>query len=59
MAAFAFAVTVLFGKQFGHHEINFPALGDEMSVAAMIAGNIIGITERGADTGGNSFLAKT
>ena len=56
-AALAFAVAGALAENLRHHAIEASALGDQMSVAAMVRGDAIGLAQRGADAGGGSFFA--
>ena len=56
-AAFSFAVTRRLAIQFGHHEVDLPPLGNEVSVSAVGAGDKIRIRQIGANPGGNGLLA--
>ena len=55
--AFALAVAGFFTEQFGHHLLDVTALGNQMPVATMGAGDIILIGQTCANAGGNRFFA--
>ena len=57
-AALALAVAGFLAKQLRHHELQVAALGYDMTMTAMGAGDIIVIPQAGAHTGGDSFFAK-
>jgi len=53
----ALAVTGLLTVKFGHHSFQIPALGNQVSVAPVSAGDIIGGFERATDPGGNRLFS--
>jgi hypothetical protein len=56
-AAFTFAIAGFLAVEFGHHAIEPGALGDDVAVAAVGAGNVVPVTEVGTDTCRHGFLA--
>jgi hypothetical protein len=56
-ASLPLAIAGLFAEQLGHGEVGSAALGDEVAVSAVGAGDVIILPQRGAGPGRDGLLA--